>query len=150
MEIIAFILLLVVIYLWWHDNKATKLANQNYKAVNQNLLMLTFYSQLLYIVIEQKKFKEKDYHELVVSLWNVDGNLLDYREFNMKWEKICEALEIKPIYEDGSKEHLSDKNVSGITATLYHNRHLFQQYLEASDNRRKSSERIENDPKYSY
>ena len=58
MGIIAFILFLTVIFLWFQYKKAVNLANQNYKAVNQNVLMLTFYSQLLYILMEQKNSKK--------------------------------------------------------------------------------------------
>jgi hypothetical protein len=151
MEIIVFILIIAVLYLWYHDNKTTKLANQNYKLADQNSTMVLTYAQMLYTLMEQKKFTEKDYLQLVTAMWEVDSNLGDeMRDFNPKWEKICLALDIKPQYDDNSKYRLSSKNIEAIATKLYRNRHLFQQYIEESNRSKKISERIMNDPKHNY
>ena len=92
--------------------------------------------------MEQKKFTEDDYYKLVATLWDIDAWLLQEKDFNPKWETICKALEIKPRYTDEHKTGLDDKTVKRITEALYHKRHFYQQYVEASENSKKTSEKI--------
>jgi hypothetical protein len=143
MEIFIVLLILAVVYLWWYNNRVTKVANQN-------TTMALAYSQLLYILMENHKYIEADYYKLVAKMWDVDSDLLDYREFNKKWEGIAIALGLTVYYEDESKTNISKKLPGHIAAKLWHNRHVFQQYNEASERSHRLSEEIMNDPKHSY
>jgi hypothetical protein len=141
MEFVTIILLLAIIYFAYYMGK-------KYKAVSQSTITGLAYAQLLYILMEEHNFKEADYHTLVAKMWDVDSDLLDYREFNKKWEKIATALNLVVHYEDGTGITISEKLPGQIATKIYHNRHLFQQYNEAAKRQRKSTEAIMNDHKY--
>src|SRR5690242_15184400 len=102
MTIVAFILLLALIYLYF-------LYAKYFKAAGQNAAMVLAYGQMLYFLMEQHKFKEEDYIKLVATMWEIDANVLVYHEFNKKWEAICKALQIQYEYTDTYKTTMSEK-----------------------------------------
>jgi hypothetical protein len=113
--------------------------------------MLEFYAHLLHILMEQKKkATEEDYRKIVGTLWDIDGWALDYRVFDEKWKKICEALDIKPQFDNKDENNISGKNIEIIAARLYRGRHVFQQYAEQAERSKKISDEIDKDPKYNY
>src|SRR4051812_13493237 len=103
------VLFLVVLFLWWINGENSKRVRQNRSALQQSQNNAIIYSNLFYELAQKNKLAKEDYIKVVASLWNVDGWLLDYREFNNKWTKFCTALGIEPEFEDKEdKTHLSE------------------------------------------
>ncbi len=137
------VLLLVALYCGYYMIK-------NYKTANQNAAMVLAYCQMLYILTEKSKFKESDYDKLVAEMWDIDSNLLNWQDFDKKWEKICRALKVSVQYTNTNKTNVNEKVVPIIASSMFDNRHIFQNYGERSERMKKITDDIMNDPKYNY
>ena len=139
----AAVFLIIIAYLCY-------LIYKDEKVIKQNAYIATFWSQLLYFLTEQKKYKEKDYLRIITAIWELDSNLLATQEFNPKWEKILTAFKIPVIYDDKYNTTIKEDSIPILASKLYNERHTFQQYAEQSERSRRITEEIWNDPKYRY